>query len=129
MSGTTPARVAEWTALQDKYKAAHDVVRALEIRLAVRYGSTVAALAYAAPKTRHRMEVLRRAEQRAYARIFRWLSRYSPWDWGSGTSAHWICSSLTADQAMSEAAPILPAESASYGAPQAPHSPERKVAA
>lgn len=86
--------------------------------------------AYAPAKAQHRRDVLERAERRAWDRIFRWLERYSPWDWRAGVSAFWICTSLTAEQALAtETAPVIPAEAAAYGFPHATRQPERRTVA
>lgn len=122
-------RRREWAALQTAYRAANEALSNHRLRLRVRFGSHAAALAYAGAHARHRYEVLERAERRAYARIYRWLDRHSPWDWHSGTSAHWTCTTLTVEQALADSAPTLPADSAAWGMPHRERTPEPRGAA
>jgi hypothetical protein len=49
------------------------------------------------------------------------LDQHSPWNFGQGVAAHWMCMYLTAQQAFGNGAPVLPVEAASWGTIQ--HSP------
>ncbi len=80
---------------------------------------------YASTRERAIGERFRKAERRTSAAFFQWLREHSPWDFDSGTSCGWIIRSLTYEQATSQEAPTLPAESASYGQPFQAHEPER----
>jgi hypothetical protein len=119
----------EWSTLQANYRIADKILSDYRVHLRVRYGTDVTGRVYSSRREQHKLDVLERAQARIYARIFVWLDKHSPWDWHAGTSAHWICSSLTADQALSDTPPVLPAESAGYGSPRVPHCPDRATAA
>lgn len=118
---------AEWSDLKQVYLFAHEQAEAYHYRLKARYGTDLAHVVYATRKERKRVEMLERREQRAYDRIFRWLDKHSLWDWHSGTGAHWICTKLTADKALSDEAPVLPAESAGYGSARVDRRAERRI--
>lgn len=116
---------ADWADIRQVFRFVHDRAADYQLKKRLKYGSDIwAAVARGTRKERQRQEVLERAEQRAYDRIFRWLDAHSPWDWHSGTSAHWICTELTAREALSTEAPIIPARAAGYGSPRVEHSPE-----
>lgn len=126
MSGKLERLAAEWADIRQLYTFHEGREADYTIKLRMRYGTHVSAIVYASRKEQHRLEMLQNAEKRAYERCFRWLDKHSPWDWHSGTSAHWICSRLTAAMALSVEAPVVPGEAAGYGSPRVPHSPERR---
>lgn len=117
---------ADWADIQQVFRFAHDEREDYLYKLKARYGTGVASTVYATRAEQRRLDVLNGREERAYGRIFRWLDAHSPWDWHSGTSAHWICTELAAGEALSVEAPIIPARAAGYGSPRVEHRPERR---
>jgi hypothetical protein len=107
-------RPGEFTALQAKWRAAYDAKESLEQALRNKYGRFDRSWLGRGDRTR-----FEQAEQRASKaadKVFAWLDRWSPWDWGHGTSMYWILNNLTEAQALSPTPLLLPARSAGYGA-------------
>lgn len=110
-------RPGEFTALQDKWRAADQAYETLERSLRVKYGPGFHPN-WAKAGERNRLEQLRQRASKAADKMFAWLERWSPWDWGHGTSMFWLLRNLTEADALSPVPLLLPARSAGYGSPQ-----------
>jgi hypothetical protein len=110
--------------LQTVYRFHYDARERYSIKLEAKYGRG-SATTYASRGERSTLDKLRKREHHAGERVMAWLRANTKWDWYNGTSYHWLCTSLTEAQALSETAPLLPAEAASYGRPHAEYRPGR----
>lgn len=104
--------------LQTVYRLHHDAAERLWIKLSAKYGGTIS---YASAGEGAKLAQLQSREDKAGNRIMAWLRANTRWNWYEGTSYHWLCTSLTEAQALSETAPTLPAEAAAYGYPARPY--------
>ena len=107
----------EFTALQDKWRVADDAYETWKRSLRVKYGPGFD-LTWAKTGEKNRLEQLHQRASRAADKVFVWLDRWSPWDWGHGTSMFWILNNVTEADALSPGPMMLPAASAGYGSPQ-----------
>ncbi len=108
--------------LQTVYRFHHDARERYFIKLEAKYGRGNGTT-YASRGELATLDKLSKRENHAGDRVIAWLQANTKWDWYNGTSYHWLCTSLAEAQALSETAPLLPAEAASYGRPHVEYRP------
>lgn len=121
---TKHPKPGEFTALQAKWRAVHDAREAFEISLHRKYGRFDRS--WLSGADRNRLDQLDQRAHKASDKVFEWLDRWSPWDWGHGVAAIWVLVNLTEAEALSRSAPMLPAASAGYGYQQVDRQVRRR---
>jgi hypothetical protein len=96
MAKTITANASKWADLQRKARETADADQTERIRLQVKYS----AVQYASKTELRRLDVLRRAEDRARDRLYAYLKEISPRDWSQGVPITWVVRRLTFEDAV-----------------------------
>lgn len=84
--------------LRSKWRAERGKASALRQKIEDKYGRPF--YINAPWRKREMIDRATKREDKAADRIFAWLEKYSPRSWRTGVPAHWVCESLTYDDAL-----------------------------
>jgi hypothetical protein len=88
----------QWEAQQEKFRLLDRKLTDHQIALSVKYGDPQ----WASRVEKAKAENLRQQMGRVSDRLFSWLREMSDRDWSMGVPTHWVCSTLTYDDARKQ---------------------------